>query len=570
MTAAGWGQLIALIVLLAITAPLLGRYVANVLEGTPSRLDRVFGPVERLIYRTCRIDPDREQRWNVYTLSLIVFSAVGILFLYLIQRVQDGLPFNPTSFASVSPALALNTAVSFVTNTNWQAYGGEAVMSHFTQVVGLTVQQFLSAAVGLAVMAAFIRGLSRAGKRTLGNFWVDLIRTTLRVLVPLAFVFAIVLLASGVIQNTHGFTTAHTVAGATQKIPGGVNASMESMKQLGTNGGDWFNVNSAHPFSNPNGFSDFVELYAILLIPFAMAFTFGRMIKDKRQGYAVVSIMFVIWIAASLSLMFLEVGGNPKLNVNGATQTVTATSPGGNAEGKEIRFGPTASGLWGSSTTGTSNGSINSQLDSYTPAGGLVALGHLKLGELDPGGVGTGLNGLLIIVILSVFIAGLMVGRTPEYLGKKIQAREVKLVALYILAMPLVVLAGTAFSTFVQSVLHKSIYNPGPHGFTELLYAFTSSANNNGSAFAGLTANTAWLNSTLAITMLVGRYFLIIPSLAIAGSLARKRHTPATAGTFPTHTPLFVGLVLGVVLIIAALTFLPVLALGPIVEQLHI
>ena len=443
-------------------------------------------------------------------------------------------------------------------------------MSHFTQMVGLTVQQFISAAVGLAVMAAFIRGLSRAGQRTVGNFWADLIRTTLRILLPLAFVFAIVLVACGVIQNTHGFTTVHTVAGATQQIPGGVNASMESVKQLGTNGGDWFNVNSAHPFSNPNGLSDFIELYAILLIGFAMPFTFGRMVKDKRQGYAVVAIMSVIFVAATLSLMLLEVGGNPKLTDGGANQTVAATSPGGNAEGKEVRFGPSASGLWGAATTGTSNGSINSQLDSYTPAGGLVALGDLKLGEISPGGVGTGLNGLLIIVILAVFIAGLMVGRTPEYLGKKIQAREVKLVALYVLAMPAVVLAFTALSVFVQSVLNKSIFNPGPHGFTELLYGFTSTANNNGSAFAGLTANTAWLNSTLAITMLVGRFFTIIPSLAIAGSLARKRHTPATAGTFPTYTPLFVVLVLGVVVILAALTFLPVLTLGPIVEQLHI
>jgi K+-transporting ATPase ATPase A chain len=345
---------------------------------------------------------------------------------------------------------------------------------------------------------------------------------------------------------------------------------MESMKQLGTNGGDWFNVNSAHPFSNPTGLSDFLEIYAILIIPFAMAFTFGRMIKDRRQGYAVVSIMLVLWLAASLSVVFLETGGNPKLSVNGATQAVTATSPGGNSEGKETRFGPAASGLWGAATTGTSNGSINSQLDSYTPAGGAVVLAHMKLGEIDPGGVGTGLNGLLIIVILAVFIAGLMVGRTPEYLGKKIQSSEIKLVAIYILTMPVTVLGFTAGSTFVQSVLHKSIYNPGPHGFTELLYAFTSATNNNGSAFAGLTANTGWLNSTLAIAMLVGRYFLIIASLAIAGALVRKRHTPATAGTFPTHTPLFVVLVLGVVVIVAALTFLPSLALGPIVEQLHL
>jgi K+-transporting ATPase ATPase A chain len=453
MTAAGWVQLIALIVVIGITAPLLGRYMATVYSGGSSRLDRVFGPVERLIYRACRIDPDREQRWNIYTLSVLAFSVVGFLLLYLMQRIQSSLPFNPTDMANVAPALSLNTAVSFMTNTNWQNYGGEATLSHLTQMTGLTVQQFVSAAAGMAVMAALIRGLSRAGQRTIGNFWVDLVRTTVRILVPIAFVFAIVLVATGVIQNTHGFTEVHTVAGATQKIPGGPDASMESIKQLGTNGGDFFNVNSAHPFSNPTKFSDFLELYAILIIPFALAFTFGRMVKDKRQGYAVFSIMFVIWLTASLLTIFLEVGGNPKLDTRGAgvTQTVSASSPGGNAEGKEVRFGPSASGLWAASTTGTSNGSVNSMHDSYTPAGGMVPLVHMKLGEVSPGGVGVGLNGLLILAILSVFIAGLMVGRTPEYLGKKIQAAEVKLVAIYILVMPAVVLVLVAISTFVRS-----------------------------------------------------------------------------------------------------------------------
>jgi len=572
MTAAGWAQLIALVVVIGVTAPLLGRYMANVYEGGPSRLDRVFGPVERLIYRACRVDPEREQRWNVYALSLLAFSVVGFVLLYLMQRIQSGLPFNPTDMANVAPALSLNTAVSFMTNTNWQNYGGEATLSHLTQMTGLTVQQFVSAAAGMAVMAALIRGLSRAGQRTIGNFWVDLVRTTIRILLPVSFVFAIVLVATGVIQNTHGFTEVHTVAGATQKIPGGPNASMESIKQLGTNGGDFFNVNSAHPFSNPTKFSDFLELYAILIIPFALAFTFGRMVKDKRQGYAVFSIMFVIWLTASLFTMFLEVGGNPKLDARGVgvTQTVSASSPGGNAEGKEVRFGPTASGLWAASTTGTSNGSVNSMHDSYTPAGGMVPLVHMKLGEVSPGGVGVGLNGLLILAILSVFIAGLMVGRTPEYLGKKIQAAEIKLVAIYILVMPAIVLVLIAISTFVRSVSDVSLLNPGAHGFTELIYAFTSAGNNNGSAFAGLTGNTAWMNTALAIAMLVGRFFLIIPTLALAGVLVRKRRVPPSAGTFPTHTPLFVVLVIGVVLIVAALTFLPVLALGPIVEQLKI
>jgi K+-transporting ATPase ATPase A chain len=345
---------------------------------------------------------------------------------------------------------------------------------------------------------------------------------------------------------------------------------MESIKQLGTNGGDFFNVNSAHPFSNPTSLSDFLELYAILIIPFALAFTFGRMVKDKRQGYAVFAVMFIIWLGFSLTAIFLEVGGNPRLDSRGVTQAVTATSPGGNAEGKEVRFGPASSGLWCASTTGTSNGSVNSMHDSYTPAGGMTCLIHMKLGEISPGGVGVGLNGLLILVILAVFIAGLMVGRTPEYLGKKIQAAEVKLVAVYILVMPAIVLSFVAISTFVDSVTNTSIFNPGAHGFTELVYAFTSAANNNGSAFAGLNANTGYMNTMLGIAMLFGRFFLIIPTLAIAGSLVRKRHVPASVGTFPTDTPLFVVLVIGTIAIVAALTFLPVLALGPIVEQLKL
>jgi potassium-transporting ATPase potassium-binding subunit len=570
MTAAGWAQLVALIALIGVTAPLLGRYMANVYTGAPSHLDRVFGPAERLIYRVCRIDPQREQRWNIYALSLLAFSIVGFPLLYLTQRIQDSLPFNPTDMANVAPALSLNTAISFVTNTNWQSYAGESTLSHLTQMTGLTVQQFVSAAAGMAVMVALIRGLSRSGKRTIGNFWVDLVRTTIRILLPIAFVFAIVLVATGVIQNLSGFTEVRTVAGQTQQIPGGPFAGMESIKQLGTNGGDPFNANSAHPFSNPTQLSDFLELYAILIIPFALAFTFGRMVKDKRQGYAVFSVMFVIWLAASLATIFLEVNGNPKLDTAGVTQEVTASSAGGNAEGKEVRFGPSASGLWAASTTGTSNGSVNSMHDSYTPAGGGVPLAQMTLGEVSPGGVGVGLNGLLILAILSVFIAGLMVGRTPEYLGKKIQATEMKLVALYILAMPAVVLILVAISTFVRSVSDESLLNPGAHGFTELLYAFTSAGNNNGSAFAGITANTAWMNTALAVAMLVGRFFLIIPTLALAGALVRKRTVPPSAGTFPTHTPLFVVLVIGVIVIVAALTFLPVLALGPIVEQLSI
>jgi potassium-transporting ATPase potassium-binding subunit len=570
MSGAGWAELAALIALLAVTAPLLGRYMAHVYEGGPSRLDKVFGPVERLMYRACRIDPEREQRWNVYTLAVLAFSVVGVLLLYLMQRIQHGLAFNPTDMVNVAPALSFNTAVSFMTNTNWQSYGGENTLSHLTQMTGLTVQNFVSAAAGMAVMVALIRGLSRAGQRTIGNFWVDLIRTTLRILLPLSIVFAVVLLACGVIQNTHGFTTAHTVAGSTQQVPGGPVASQIAIKQLGTNGGGFFNVNSTHPFEGGTKLGSFVELYAILLIPFALAFTFGRLIKQKRQGYAVVAVMAILWLASAIAVPIIESGGNPKLNTGGVTQAVTANSPGGNMEGKEVRNGPVSSGIWGGSTTGTSNGSVNSMHDSYTPLGGMVVLTNMKLGEISPGGVGVGLNGLLIMVILAVFIAGLMVGRTPEYLGKKIQASEVKLVAIYILVMPAILMAGVAIATFVGSVKSVSLWNPGAHGFTELLYAFTSASNNNGSAFAGITANTGFMNSALALCMLFGRFFLIIPTLALAGSLVRKRRVPATVGTFPTDTPLFVALVIGVAVIVAALAFLPALALGPIVEQLKI
>ena len=570
MSLTGWGELALLAILIAVTAPLLGRFMAHVYDGGPSPLDRVFGPVERLVYRACRVDPEREQRWNVYTLSMLAFSAVGILLLYLIQRIQHGLPFNPTDMTNVAPALSFNTAVSFITNTNWQSYGGESTLSHFTQMVGLTVQNFVSAAAGMAVMVAFIRGLSRAGQRTIGNFWVDLVRTTLRILLPMAFVGAIILIACGVIQNTHGFTTVHTVAGATQKVPGGPVASQVSIKQLGTNGGGFFNVNSAHPLENSSKISDFFELYAILIIPFALAFTFGRLIKQKRQGYAVFAVMAILWLVAAVAIPVIESGGNPKLDTGGVTQAVTATSPGGNMEGKEVRYGPVSSGIWAGSTTGTSNGSVNAMHDSFTPLGGMVTMTNMKLGEISPGGVGVGLNGLLVIVILAVFIAGLMVGRTPEYLGKKIQASEVKLVAIYILVMPAIVMIGVAISTFVGSVKNVSLWNPGPHGFSELLYAFTSAANNNGSAFAGITANTSYMNNALAIVMLFGRFFLIIPTLAIAGSVVRKRRVPATVGTFPTDTPLFVVLVIGVAVVVAALAFLPALALGPIVEQLKL
>ena len=570
MTAAGWGQLLLLIALIVVTAPPLGRYMARVYEGGPSRWNRIFDPVESAIYRVCRIDPEREQRWNIYALAVLAFSVVSFFALYLLQRLQGDLPFNPTDVANVHPALAFNTAVSFMTNTNWQSYFPETQISHLTQAIGLTVENFVSAAAGMAVMAALIRGLARAGSRTLGNFWVDLVRTTLRILVPLSLLFAVLLLVGGLVQNLSGFHEVHTITGAKQAIPGGPVASQIAIKQLGSNGGGFYNTNSATPFENATPYTDFIELYAILLIPFALAFTFGHMVKDKRQGRAVFGVMFVIWLVMTLGAVFAEVDGNPRITHAGATQTVSATQAGGNMEGKEVRFGPVASGIWMSSTTNTSNGSVNSMHDSATPIGGGVALFSMKMGELSPGGVGVGLNGLLVFALLSVFIAGLMVGRTPEYLGKKIQAPEVKLAAIYILAMPIIVLAFLAGATFVQSVTNTTIFNPGQHGFSEILYAYTSASNNNGSAFAGITADTQWMNTTLGICMLVGRFFLIIPTLAIAGSLARKQRVPTGPGTFPTHTPLFVALVIGVIVIVGALTFLPAIALGPIVEALKI
>jgi len=556
VTTANWLQFLALLALLLATAPPLGRYLASVYGESP-RHNRA----ERLVYRLTGVDPDGEQRWTVYAFSLLAFSLVSFLVVYGVQRLQGRLPFNPTDMKAVAPHLSFNTAISFMTNTNWQAYAGESTMSHLTQMAALAVQNFVSAAAGMAVMAAFIRGLARRQANTIGNFWVDLTRTTVRVLLPLSFVFALFFVSQGVIQNLHGFTHVQTVQGAAQAIPGGPVASQEAVKQLGTNGGGFFNVNSAHPFENTTPLNGFVELYLIVLLPFALAFAFGRMVGDRRQGRAVFAIMAVIWLAMSVAAMTFEAHGNPRLDHAGVAQSA------GNMEGKEVRFGSAASGLWAASTSGTSNGSVNSMHDSFTPLGGMVPLSHIMLGEVSPGGVGVGLNGLLVMVILSVFIAGLMVGRTPEYLGKKIQAQEMKLVVLYVLAMPLALLGFAAASVLLRTALH-SLHNPGPHGLSEILYAFSSGANNNGSAFAGLNAATQWYDTTIGLAMLVGRFFLIIPVLAIAGSMARKKQLPQTAGTFPTHTPLFGGLVVGVTVVVAGLTFFPALALGPIVEQL--
>ncbi len=556
MTGGAWFQVAALIALVFAGTRLLGPYLARVYGDGPAPGDRVFRPVEGLLYRLGGIDPKREQPWTLYALSLLAFSAVSVVGLYVLQRVQGGLPLNPTDVGAVPPLLAFNTAVSFVTNTNWQNYGGESTMSHLTQMVGLTVQNFVSAAVGIAVAVALIRGLARRRSDTIGNFWVDLVRTTTRVLLPLSVAVAVLLASQGVVQSLRGPVEARTVEGAAQAIYRGPVASQEAIKELGTNGGGIVNANSAHPFENPTGFTNLVEMLALLLIPFALTYAFGRMVGNQRQGWAIFAAMFTLWIGSAAVATSFEVDGNPRIDAAAA-----------NMEGKEVRFGAPASALFAASTTGTSTGAINAAHDSFTPGGGAVPLVNMMLGEVSPGGVGAGLYGMLVFVLLSVFIAGLMVGRTPEFLGKKIQAAEMKLVVLYLLAVPLLVLSFSAVSLVLDSAT-ASILNPGPHGLSEVLYAFTSASNNNGSAFGGLTGNTDWYNTTLGLAMLCGRFLLIVPLLAIAGSLARKQPVPPTAGTFPTASPLFVSLLVGVVVIVVGLTYFPVLALGPIVEQL--
>jgi K+-transporting ATPase ATPase A chain len=560
-------QMVVLIGLIAISTPLLGSYMAKVYSGGSAPGDPVFGPVERLAYRATRVDERGEQRWSVYAVSVLAFSLASVLFLYLLQRVQGTLPLNPDGQVAVTPQVSFNTAVSFVTNTNWQNYSGESTMSHLTQMVGLAVQNFVSAAVGMAVAIAFIRGLIRRRSTTIGNFWVDLTRTVVRILLPLSIVFGLVFASQGVVQNLSGLTPVVTVEGTGQSIPGGPVASQESIKELGTNGGGFYNANSAHPFENPNPFSNLMQLWAILMIPFALTFTFGKMARDRRQGWAVFAAMFALWLAPVLLAMAMEVRGNPEMARAGVDQSVTATSPGGNMEGKETRFGPETCGLFAGTTTGTSTGAVNCAHDSMTPLGGSVPLVEMMFGEVSPGGTGSGLYGMLIFALLSVFIAGLMVGRTPEYLGKKIQASEMKLVVLYILFVPVVVL-GFAGASLVAGFALSSLANPGPHGLTEMTYAFVSASNNNGSAFGGLTGNTDWFNIVLGLCMLVGRFLLIIPMLAVAGSLARKQPVPASAGTFPTGTPLFTVLLTGVVVIVVGLTYFPVVALGPVVEHL--
>jgi K+-transporting ATPase ATPase A chain len=583
MSAASLVSLGVLIVVLLICIGPLGRYMAKVYGDGAAPGDRFFRPIERFIYRVLRVNPEREQRWNVYALAVLAFSLASFLALYAFQRVQSWLPLD-NGLPNVVPKMSFNTAVSFVTNTNWQSYSGESTMGHLVQMSGLAVQNFVSAAVGMALAAALIRGLARRQSRTLGNFWVDLTRTTVRILLPIATVVAIALAAQGVVQNFRSSTTASTVdrsvqveatdaSGASvtepvteQRLPGGPVASQEAIKELGTNGGGFYNANSAHPFESPTRLTNLLEIFALLVIGFAFPITYGEMVGSKRQGRTVLAVMGILWLTASLMAGLFEQNGNPELTRRGVDQSLAVDQAGGNLESKEVRFGSFSSGLFAASTTGTSTGAVNASHDSFTPLGGMIPLVNMKLGEVTPGGVGVGLIGLLINAILAVFIAGLMVGRTPEFLGKKIQAAEMKLVVLYILAMPAAVLIFAAPSVLLDTALAGRL-NQGPHGLSEIAYAYASASNNNGSAFAGLTVTSNWYQTTLGLCMLIGRFFLMIPVLAIAGSLVRKPRVPVTSGTFPTDTPLFVALVLGVILVVAGLTFLPVLALGPLVEH---
>jgi potassium-transporting ATPase potassium-binding subunit len=549
-TSAGLLQVGLLIVALAASYRPLGAYMARVYTGQQDTR------VERTLYRVVGVDPKADQHWSVYARSLLAFSAVSVLGLYALLRLQSHLPLS-LGFPGVAPDQAFNTATSFVTNTNWQSYSGESTMGHLAQMAGLAVQNFASAAVGMAVAVALVRGFTRSGTDRVGNFWVDLTRGCLRILLPLAIVGTIALVALGAVQNLSSGTDATTLAGIHQSITGGPVASQEAIKELGTNGGGFYNANSAHPFENPNPLSNLLEIFFLLLIPVALTRTFGLMVKDKRQGYAILAAMSALWAMVVVGISALE-----------AAHPGTALRlAGASMEGKEARFGEAASALFAASTTGTSTGAVNSFHSSFTALGGGLTIFNMGLGEVAPGGTGSGLYGMLVLAIVTVFIAGLMVGRTPEYLRKKITSREIKLVSLYILTMPALVLAGTGVAMALPGP-KESMLNPGPHGLSEVLYAFMSAANNNGSAFAGLSANTGFYNTALGLVMLAGRLVPIVLVLALAGSLARQRSVPATAGTLPTHRPLFVAMLAGVVIIVAGLTFFPALALGPLAEGL--
>lgn len=576
MTANALLQIGLYLAVLLICLKPLGLYMAKVYAGQPPYVGRILGPVERLICRMCGISPREEMSWRAYAMAVLTFSLVGFLTVYALQRVQGVLPLNPQSLSAVSPDSSFNTAVSFTMNTNWQGYGGETTMSYLTQMLGLTVQNFVSAAAGMAVLVALIRGFTRTTCETIGNFWVDLVRGTLYILLPLSLLLAVVLVSQGVVQSFGSSPEAKLVEArtdtdgketTTQPIAIGPAASQIAIKQLGTNGGGFFNVNSSHPFENPTPLSNFLELLAILLIPASLCYTFGEMVGDRRQGWAILSVMFVIFLPLLVLTWASEQQGNPALAELGVDQTASDLQPGGNMEGKEVRFGIGNSALWAVATTAASNGSVNSMHDSYTPLGGLGPMWLMQLGEVIFGGVGSGLYGMIVFAIVAVFISGLMVGRTPEYLGKKIGAFEMKMAALVVLLPCAMVLLGTAVAV-VTPQGRASIFNPGPHGFSEVLYAFSSAGNNNGSAFAGLGANTPFYNGLLGLAMLVGRFWGMLPVLAIAGSLAGKKSIPSGAGTLPTHTPLFVVLLVAIVVVVGALSFFPALALGPIVEHL--
>jgi K+-transporting ATPase ATPase A chain len=590
MTANGWFQIaVFLVLILAVTKP-LGVFMTRVFNRERTFMDPVLRPIERLLYRVTGVDENHEMRWTEYAISMLLFSIASMLLLYLIERVQRFLPLNPQKLGAVASDLAFNTATSFTTNTNWQNYSGETTMSYLTQMAGLAYHNFISAAVGIALAIAFIRGIARREKETIGNFWVDMVRSCLWVLLPFCVVGALVLVSQGVVQNLKPYDTVKLVepqqvqkldangkpvlgldgkpvmeAVTEQTIAQGPVASQEIIKELGTNGGGFFNANSAHPFENPTPLSNLIELIAIFAIGSGLTYTLGRMTGSQRHGWAVWAAMAILFLAGVTTTYWAEARGNPLLA--GVNQQVSALQPGGTMEGKEVRFGITNSALWATVTTDTSCGAVNSWHDSFMPLGGMVPLVNIMLSEVIFGGVGSGMYGMLIFIILSVFIAGLMVGRTPEYLGKKIEAYDVKMAMLFALVFPLVILVFTAISV-VNAFGTASISNPGPHGLTQILYAFTSQAGNNGSAFGGLNGNTLWYNTAGAFTMLIGRFFMKIPMLAIAGNLARKKYVPPSLGTFPVTTPLFTVLLIGVILIVGALTFFPALSLGPILEHL--
>jgi len=565
MSANGWLQFVVFSIVLVLTVKPVGIYLARVLEGQITWLDPILRPIERLTYKLCGVNAELEMNWRQYAFAMLGFSAVTMLLTYIIERAQAVLPWNPQHMANVGADLAWNTASSFTTNTNWQFYTGESTMSYLTQMAGLATHNFFSAAVGIVVAIALVRAIKRTQSDTIGNFWVDTTRTLLYILLPASVIYAVLLVAQGVPQNLHAYTVAHTLEGQTQTIAQGPVASQEAIKMLGTNGGGFFNANSAHPFENPTPFANFLQILSIFIIPAGLTYTLGRMTGSPGHGWAVFAAMYLLFAAGFGVLYWAEAHPHPL--IHGAGQTLTAGAPGGNMEGKEVRNGIAESALFATITTDASCGAVNGMHDSFTPLGGLVPLTNIMLGEVIFGGVGAGLYGMLIFVVQAVFIAGLMVGRTPEYLGKKIESYDVKMAMLYVLIFPLIILSLTAVFVLMPNVGLGTTNNSGPHGLSEILYAFTSGAGNNGSAFAGLGANW-WYNVTMGWDMLIGRFLMMIPVLALAGNLAQKRSVPPSPGTFPVNTPLFTVLLVGVVLILGALTFFPALSLGPILEHL--